>query len=1026
MCAPLPFRLKTGIAGVRVNVDANQTISDAAGNFMLTGLPAGKVTLRMDATPAHSLYPIWPAIVELETGKLTVLTDWVINPLPTDDKYKPLIQNSPVAQPVTDARYPGVQFTIPAGVNIIGWDGVPKTRMAMERILPEKLPVPQPPIPIVEAYQLYFGTPMGGIPDQPIPITLPNVAELEPGEKSEIWYFDGSPMGGVGEWKLAGLGTISADGKTVSTDPGQGIPRFCGVCGLPCQLKSPTPPKPPDDCNNPNGTAGQPVTLFNGQELARWGALSCGGIAPFSLGLKFNPVDAFQNIGSINGSMGWGWTLGYDVSFLPFDGGQKRLIMPGNRHINLVKEADGIYRNRDRAMAEGMEMTPLTGVPNGWQLKYRDGTRWKFSPFSPVVTRGAPVTFLTEIIDPQGNSLNITRSSTGRIQTVGTPQRQLNFSYGANGFANKVSDTAGREVSFTYTAQHFINSITNADGGVTRYTYVGDDEIPIASICTFAQSPGGQRIKTIEHPGIATPVNNIYGSSQRVLKQSSHLGEISIAYKVTGACIINTSNPTKVCTANCPTEDSWDNFQAGWRFHGGQVTGARVTDPLGKTRRIAFDPQGRILEDEDYEGQITRNQFDSQGRNLGRVTKYAYDAAGNVISEQDPLGRITDSQYDPKWNAPTSITRYLDNGSPVTTQTQYHATNGQPTKLIDAENRATTLAYTARGELQSLTDPLTQQTQLAYNAAGDLVEAKDPIGNLTRMQTDGAGRTIKTTTPKGFDWLQSYNGASQPKDSTDPTGGQIRKVYDDAHRLISIWDQNGHPVETYAYDARGNLISKTDATNKAETYQYDAANRLIQSTTRKGEVISYAYDGQDRLTQIARPDATTNYSYDAAGRLIQIQEGSINLQYEYDQADRLTREVQDTPQGFNSVEVQADPIGIAGGLNVYEYARSNPLSYTDPLGLTPATAAGAGIGTAIFPGPGTIVGAIIGTAIGVGIGAMICQDDDCEQDCDDALDRDYAYCRALGGMYNDFRTRKACEENAFRKYIECRKQCKGK
>jgi len=56
----------------------------------------------------------------------------------------------------------------------------------------------------------------------------PNVAELEPGAKGEIWYFDGSPMGGVGEWKLAGTGTVSADGATISTDPGQGIPRFCG------------------------------------------------------------------------------------------------------------------------------------------------------------------------------------------------------------------------------------------------------------------------------------------------------------------------------------------------------------------------------------------------------------------------------------------------------------------------------------------------------------------------------------------------------------------------------------------------------------------------------------------------------------------------------------------------------------------------------------------------------------------------------------------------------------------------------
>ena len=36
-----------GLAGVRVNVDANQTVTDAAGNFLRAGLPAGKVTLRI-------------------------------------------------------------------------------------------------------------------------------------------------------------------------------------------------------------------------------------------------------------------------------------------------------------------------------------------------------------------------------------------------------------------------------------------------------------------------------------------------------------------------------------------------------------------------------------------------------------------------------------------------------------------------------------------------------------------------------------------------------------------------------------------------------------------------------------------------------------------------------------------------------------------------------------------------------------------------------------------------------------------
>jgi len=131
-----------GIAGIIVRADIAQnpqpqTTTDAAGNFQLTGLPAGSITFRFDATPANPLYPIWPYSTTVVANQISVIRDWTILTPPSDDKFKPIAQNSSVDQSITDDRFPGLVIKIPAGVSIVGWDGVVKTRIAVERLDPD-------------------------------------------------------------------------------------------------------------------------------------------------------------------------------------------------------------------------------------------------------------------------------------------------------------------------------------------------------------------------------------------------------------------------------------------------------------------------------------------------------------------------------------------------------------------------------------------------------------------------------------------------------------------------------------------------------------------------------------------------------------------------------------------------------------------------------------------------------------------------------------------------------------------------
>ena len=902
-----------GIAGFRVayqdgsgNLVA-QTQSDAAGNFTLTGLPAGNVTLRMDGTPANPLYPIWPYTFNHPGNQLITLNDWVINPPPTDDKFTP-INNTAQPQILKDERFPGLEITLPAGVSIVGWDGVPKSRIAIERVTPELLPVPTPPFPMKEAYQLYFGTPMGGIPSAPIPVTLPNVAEAEPGTILNIWFFDGSPMGGTGEWKIAGQGRVSDDGKTVSTLPGQGIARFCGVCGL-VSLECPPPPEPPR-CNNdcPKGPkGGNPVDLYTGQEAPQSINISLPGLNPVDLSMSYNPVDSFNGRAGTFGSMGLGWTVNYDIAFLPFDGPQKRLIMPGGNWINFT-EQNGSYKVVNHAGYDGVTLTQTSTAANTWNMKFKDGRIWKFAPFPGItgLIRGGAPTFVTEMIDAQGNSTFITRQSNGRINTVGTNSRNVQFTYGTNGFVSELRDSANRTTRLTYTPTNRIASVTDADNKTTTYTYVDDTETPADIAACGTQATLGERIKSITYPGKTTPTVNHYGVAKRVLRQTLPDGrEYRFQYQVTGACVTHISQPGVRCTGpQCPSEDTWEHHQAGWRIHGGQVIATRLLKPDGTEETHRFAADGTPTQKTDTQGQTTRYQYDSLRRlvkvtdPLGRVTRYEYDDKSNRILTIDPLQRLTRLTYDGKWNSVTSTARYNDptpfgQANPQIRQQSYALASGVLTSTTTALNHSTSYEYTPQGLLSRITSPLGHSTRLDYNVQGDLIQTTDPLGNTTQMSVDPIGRPIRQTNPLGNTSQTQYNATDQPTQLTDALGQVTQIDYDAAGRIRRILDPRGNALEAWEYDDGDRPIKRTDALGQTDTWAYNSAGQLTSQTNRNGQTTTYSYDTAGRLASLTRPEGTQTLTYDSVGRVTQVQDSATNsaVRYDYDLVDRVTRQI---------------------------------------------------------------------------------------------------------------------------------------
>jgi hypothetical protein len=123
----------TPLAGVKLALGGKNTQTDSGGNFQLLDVPARTNPLSVDTTPVHPQLPMYGMDVTTVAGQITQLPPFRIHPPLPPERFTP-IQNATQDQVISDPRFPGASFTLPAGVAIIGWDGTPKTQMAIGRL----------------------------------------------------------------------------------------------------------------------------------------------------------------------------------------------------------------------------------------------------------------------------------------------------------------------------------------------------------------------------------------------------------------------------------------------------------------------------------------------------------------------------------------------------------------------------------------------------------------------------------------------------------------------------------------------------------------------------------------------------------------------------------------------------------------------------------------------------------------------------------------------------------------------------
>jgi len=883
------FVLTTGepLEGVGVTIGAARTTSDAAGNFVLLGPPTGRQMLGIDANLARAGLPIYAMDVNVMAGQVTVLTTaWLTRP-PPPERFVP-IANATADQVIADPRFPGVAFTLPAGVTITGWDGMLKTRIAIERIEQDKLPVPSPPGYTRSLFQLFFGTPMGGVPSAPLPVTLPNDLGLEPGHKAELWYYDAAPLPDVvAAWRRAGSGTVSADGQTIVSDPGVGIARFCGVCGLSCFVNN-EDSQPSADEGTPED--GEPVNLAIGQHLVDAVDLLQPGRVPAVVYRSYNPFDAFGRIAGFELFLGQGWALSVDVALLDINTSLRRLVMPGNARYEFARQSDGRLVNQTHPRFRG---AAITEEADGVQaLRFSNGNVWRFRGGWIGRGRTQPIAGLNLLIeqrDRHDNWLTISRDGSGGVTTLTQSDgRQIAFTTSllvpsdpTSARLTQVRDALGRSVQYGYDpASRRLQSVIDAAGGETRYTYDADG-----------------RILSIRDQKGVTYVKNHYDAQGRVGAQEMADGGVwRYAYEgpVGAHTVARVTNPRGHTTTH--------RMGAGGR-------GDEVIDALGQSTRVQRNPAGLPSVVGDALGRAARIEYDLALRpdasfdREGNRWSFTYEPAfGNVETIEDPMGNLSTFEYDVTGSLKARV-------NPEGDRLEFgYDGGGAPTTVTDGLGRTTTYAYDAAGNVTSIRDPLGNTATFEHDAGSRLVKAIDPNGAVTRWFHDALNRVKQIVEPSGGVSTFTYNSKGNLLVFQDARGNTTTYTYDDMDRLLTRTDALGR-ARTFTYDLNGNVVRTVDPKNQTTRYEYDALDRRIRTTHADGSIVEYFYDAigrlirttdtdggtilmtydtQDRLIAEITDQGVVRYTYDALGRRRSLTiDGGVGTTYDYDQNSRL-------------------------------------------------------------------------------------------------------------------------------------------